>query len=275
MQACTPPLKFRVRKFNGLSVHTFISSFENGNIANATHILETSRQLLIVDGQFLNTYAHAFRAYADSLNKPIDRLYISHRHPDHWFGVGDAFSDIPVYALPEVQTFIRDHGADSSLDHQAKMGEQAPKSIKVPCHTVSPGEAIIDGVRLVFDCIQDTEIDFLLTIGLPEYKIFIAQDLVYSGTHLYITEFRRQWITVLESLLAADYELFLPGHGLPADKNEIAENIKYLMAADAAIADGYSGQKFKEYMLKRFPARECDSIFDIYLPRLFDGASSY
>jgi len=67
-------------------IHTFVASFAYNNIANATHIVETRNQLVLVDSQFLVPYARAFRDYADSLGKPIERLYVSHRHPDHWFG---------------------------------------------------------------------------------------------------------------------------------------------------------------------------------------------
>lgn len=63
--------------------------------------------IVLVDGQFLVSCARAFRDYADSLGKPIDRLYVSHRHPDHWFGLGAAFSDVTIYALPETRDFIQ------------------------------------------------------------------------------------------------------------------------------------------------------------------------
>jgi glyoxylase-like metal-dependent hydrolase (beta-lactamase superfamily II) len=31
--------------------------------------------------------AQGFRAYADSLGKPIDRVIITHAHPDHFLAV--------------------------------------------------------------------------------------------------------------------------------------------------------------------------------------------
>ena len=268
------PIIMVVKKAGDVRIHTFVASFADSNIANATHIVETRNQLVLVDGQFLAPYARAFRDYADSLGKPIERLYLSHRHPDHWFGLGTAFTDITIYALSETMTFIHDHGEDSRSDHW-KLGNLAPEEIVVPKQVAGPGEETIDGVRYVFDRVTDTEIDYHLAIRLPEVGVYFAQDLIYSGTHLYLTKHMDHWTRVLQEMLASEYELFMPGHGLPADKNEVARNVEYLSAARQAIGNGLTGDAFKEFMLQRYPERKCPGIFDIYMPRLFGGASDY
>lgn len=255
-------------------IHTLISSFAYTNIANATHIIETPNQLVLVDSQFLVPYAQAFRAYADGLGKPIERLFLSHRHPDHWFGLGTAFSDINIYTLAEIQSFIQEHGEDSRSDHW-KLGDYAPDRIVVPQKVVSTGEETIDGVRYIYDKVTDTEIDFHLTLRLPDLGVYIAQDLIYSGTHLYLTKHMNHWSKVLQEMLVEDYDLFMPGHGLPADKNEVARNIEYLSSAQQAISNGLTDDAFKKFMIQRYPDRRCPGVFDIYMPRLFGGASDY
>ncbi|MEU3844568.1 MBL fold metallo-hydrolase [Streptomyces sp. NPDC028635] len=268
------PISMVVKQAGDVRIHTFVASFTDDNIANATHVIETRNQLVLVDGQFLTPYARAFREYADSLGKPIERLYVSHRHPDHWFGLGTAFTDVTVYALSETKTFIQEHGEDSRSDHW-KLGDLAPERIAVPKEVAGPGEETIDGLRYVFDRVTDTEIDYHLTIRLPEVGVYVAQDLIYSGTHLYLTKHMDHWSRVLQDMLASDYELFMPGHGLPADKNEVARNIEYLSAARQAVGDGLTDDAFKNFMLRRYPERRCPGIFDIYMPRLFGGASDY
>jgi glyoxylase-like metal-dependent hydrolase (beta-lactamase superfamily II) len=268
------PVIMVVKQDGDVRIHTFVSSFAYDNIANATHIIETRNQLVLIDGQFLVPYAKAFREYADSLGKPIERLYVSHRHPDHWFGLGAAFSDVTSYALPETLDFIRDHGEESRRDHW-KLGDLVPDQISVPQKAAGLGTEIIDGVRYVFDRVTETEIDYHLTVRLPDLGVYFTQDLLYSGTHLYLTQHMDHWIQVLQEMLVSDYELFLPGHGLPADKNEVARNIEYLSAARQAIGNGLGGDAFQDFMLQRYPERKCPGIFDIYIPRLFDGASEY
>jgi glyoxylase-like metal-dependent hydrolase (beta-lactamase superfamily II) len=270
------PIRMLVKRAGDVRLHTFISSFADDNIANATHIIESKSKLVLVDGQFLAPYARQFRAYADGLGKPIERLYLSHRHPDHWFGLGTAFADVAIHALPETTSFVEEHGEDSRQDHLAKLGDLAPDKIVVPQHVAGPGDETIDGVRYQFDKITDTEIDFLLTIRLPDLGVYITQDLVYSGTHLYLTKDLEHWSEVLEGLLLSGDELFMPGHGLPADKNEVARNSEYISAARQAIDDeNLPKDAFKAFLLQRYPDRKCPGIFDIYLPRLFDEASQF
>src|SRR5262245_4800903 len=115
------PIKIIAWRADDVCVHSFISSFSYDNIANATHIIESKTKLVLIDGQFLVPYAKQFRAYADSLGgKPIDRLYLSHRHPDHWFGLSAAFEDVKIYALRETIDSIKQQGETTRLDHLAK-----------------------------------------------------------------------------------------------------------------------------------------------------------
>jgi glyoxylase-like metal-dependent hydrolase (beta-lactamase superfamily II) len=275
MSPLPDPIKLIAKQAGDVRIHTFISSFAYDNIANATHIIESKNKLVLIDGQFLVPYAKEFRKYADSLNKPIERLYLSHRHPDHWFGLAAGFSDVAIYALPETISFLKDHGEDSRLDHW-KLGDLVPDTVVIPKGTVKPGAETIDGVKYIFDRVTDTEIDFLLTIKLPELGVYIVQDLIYSGTHLYLTSDMKHWIKILqEMLLSSDCDLFMPGHGLPADKNEVARNIEYLSAARQAVGNGLTNDAFKDFMIQRYPERKCPGIFDIYLPRLFGGARQY
>ena len=268
------PIRMLVRKTGHVRIHTFISSYDDDNIANATHIIESANKLVLIDSQFLVPYALQFREYADSLKKPIDRLYLSHRHPDHWFGLAAAFSDVDVHTLSETKLFIEQHGEASRQDHW-KLGDLVPDRVVVPQHTVDPGATTIDGVDYEFDRVTDTEIDFLLTIRLPKLGVQIVQDLIYSGTHLYLTKDIGHWIQVLQGMLVSDDDLFLAGHGLPADKREVARNIEYLSAARHAIGAGITSPDFKDFLIKRYPNRLCPGIFDIYVPRLFDNASQY
>jgi glyoxylase-like metal-dependent hydrolase (beta-lactamase superfamily II) len=263
------------KKVGAVSLHTFVAAFTEDNIANATHIIESKNAIVLIDSQFLAPYATQFREYADSLRKPIDRLYLSHRHPDHWFGLGTAFSDLAIYGLQETIDFVRENGETSREDHLGKLGDLAPKTIVVPQNVAKRGLETIDGVTYSFERVVDTEIDFLLTIRLPELGVSIPQDLIYSGTHLYLTKDFENWIRVLQKMLASDDELFLPGHGFPAGKDEVARNAEYLCAARAAMGTGLTKSYFKEYLLARYPERKCPGILDIYLPRLFDAASQF
>lgn len=83
---------FLAGQSNKIKIHTLVAPDEM--FANTSHVIELPHELIIVDGQFFAPYAWQLRAFADSLKKPVTRFYISHDHPDHYIGFGDAF---PMY----------------------------------------------------------------------------------------------------------------------------------------------------------------------------------
>ena len=67
-----------------VKIHTYTAP-EDGLLVN-THLIELPSQLIAIDAQYGLPYAAEAVAYARSLGKPISRLYVSHEHPDHFFG---------------------------------------------------------------------------------------------------------------------------------------------------------------------------------------------
>lgn len=256
-----------VKEIGDVKVHTFVS--HEMFLANATHIIEGPNELVVVDGQFVVPYALQFRGYVDSLGKPINRVYLSHAHIDHYFGLGAAFDDVDVYALPETIAFLEQSGEEIRKARAEVYGGFVPDKLVIPGHTVSAGTEVIDGVTYEHVVYNDAETDFQLAIKLPELGVFITQDIIYSGAHIYLTEGLDNWITILQEIGESEYEVFLPGHGMPADKNEIKNNINYLQTAQRALAEASDAEAFKATMLGAFPDRDVAAIFDIYLPLLF------
>ena len=67
-----------------VKVHTYTAP-EDGLLVT-THLIELPAQIIAIDAQYGLPYAAEVVDYARSLGKPISRVYISHAHPDHFFG---------------------------------------------------------------------------------------------------------------------------------------------------------------------------------------------
>src|SRR4051812_32625135 len=80
-----------------VTVHSYMAPAE-GDLVNSD-IIGTSGRLIIVDAQLLLPYAKRVRAYAEGLGKPIDRVIVTHAHPDHFSGL-EVFADLPIHAGP-------------------------------------------------------------------------------------------------------------------------------------------------------------------------------
>ena len=79
-------------------IHTFTAP-EDGWLVTS-HLIELPSQLLVVDAQYRLSYAREVVRYAAALKKPLNRLYVTHYHPDHLLGAA-AFGT-PLVALESV-----------------------------------------------------------------------------------------------------------------------------------------------------------------------------
>jgi glyoxylase-like metal-dependent hydrolase (beta-lactamase superfamily II) len=270
-QLPAPEIKISFQN-DSVKIHTFISP--EYFLANATHIIETSKSLIIIDGQFVVPFAMQFREYANSLSKPISRIYLSHDHPDHFFGLGAAFADVQGYALAETIEFLKNYGESIRKSRAEVFGDFVPKQLAIPQNIAKSGVEIIDGIKFEFIKHSNTETENHLSIKLPDYNVFIIQDLIYSDSHLYLTSDFDNWINALKDIYNSDYELFLAGHGQPCDKSEIKENYEYLSFAKEIFKSGASKEELKNSLLAKYPNRKGATIIDIYLPRLFGETDS-
>jgi glyoxylase-like metal-dependent hydrolase (beta-lactamase superfamily II) len=260
---------------DGVRVHTFTAPEDF--LSNSTHIIETEHSLVIVDGQFVVPYATAFRRYADGLGKPIAKVFLSHAHVDHFFGLGAAFTDVPIAAPAAAITVLRERGEAMRAERAKQYGPMVPDRVVIPQEAVAPGVEVIDGLKYELDVIGTAECDAQLVITLADFGVTVVQDLVYSGAHLYVTRDSEHWMTVLRGLIDSPAELFLAGHGPVAGKAELQHNIDYLAYARQTFAATHDPAQYKVDLLTTFPHRTGAAILDIYVPRLYatpDGSQA-
>ncbi|MGZ3754718.1 MAG: MBL fold metallo-hydrolase [Mucilaginibacter sp.] len=249
-------------------VHTLVSPAPM--FANATHIIELANELILVDGQFFAQYGHEFRELANSLQKPITRFYVTHDHPDHFLGMGDAFADVKVYALPEIKASLQKVGPHELQQKQQQMGSLIASKLALPTETVEPGEETIGGVKFVFERVLNTESPSTLVIKLPELGIAIVQDIMYHNAHSFVTGPVNGWLDALTQLRESDgYTIFLPGHGKPADKADIDNAIAYLDKCMELASGTNDPATYKQQLLKAYPSYAAEKLIDIYTPILF------
>ncbi|MEM9204586.1 MAG: MBL fold metallo-hydrolase, partial [Actinomycetota bacterium] len=250
------------------TVHTVLAPEEV--FANATHIIETDNSLVLIDTQFLLPNALDFRAYADSLGKPIDRVFITHVHPDHFLG-SEAFNDLPIYALQEVSDAIAEVGDAEVEEKQADFGPELIASTYVVPEIVDEGSLVIDGVTYELSLVVDAEAPHQLVIRLPELNTIAVGDIVYSGVHLIMAGAPDTWTVALEGLQADSdqYPIVLPGHGAVTDPSAYDRNIAWLAEAASLLGTAETGDEFKTAMVDAFPDRGMDAAIDFILPAFF------
>ncbi len=253
-------IKVKKVDLGGATVHC-VQSPETGEMVNA-QLIETPNQLLLVDTLQLVPHAEELKQYVDSLGKPLDRILITHQHPDHWMGAA-SFKGVPVYAFSEVIGMIG-YQADFLLDFHRQMHPDNPALVPaekvLPTETIEEGILDFDGVKINLIKVVETECPVNMAVELPDHKALLAQDLVYNKVFPYFGEKTQSgdfgfdnWIEVLKSFEEKGYQHVFPGHGDPTDASIFQEMIDYLDFVKGKVAEGQQGDDLVYSVKNQYP----------------------
>jgi glyoxylase-like metal-dependent hydrolase (beta-lactamase superfamily II) len=217
-----------------------IASPAEGIFANA-YLIETADGVVAVDAALRVSDANALRARIDVLGKPLLGVLLTHGHPDHYNGTAIVTGGrhVPVIAAREVDRVIRGDDAAKEKQWKPMFGDQWPTPRAFPDRVVGDGAVVqLGGLSFRVHVVGPAEshADSYWTIdGLP---VAFVGDLVFSGTHSYITDgHTAAWLTALDRLataLPAGTTLY-PGHGKPGGAELIGAERRYLERLRAEV----------------------------------------
>ncbi len=221
-------------------------------------IVEGPTRLVLFDAQFLLAPAAELADYIASLGKPLERIIISHGHPDHWSGlevIAQRFPGVPIAALPAVRDEIAANGQAIMTARRAIFGPRVAAGPVVPTLSLAPGALEIDGVRYLLEAHEEAESRHQLVATLPDQGMLLAFDLVFpADVHAFtVAGHFDHWIAVLDDLATRPFEALLVGHGGPARRADIAATIAYLRTARDIHATSTTPDDYAARLKAAFP----------------------
>lgn len=267
-------------EFANFRIHTYTSP-ESGGFANS-QIIETNDHLVLIDTQYLLPFAAELKEFLASIKKPIERIIISHSHPDHWFG-NELFKDQKIFALQEVRSILEQAGDVMIESYQFlnDNGPLIPTAKTLPKFTLNEGTFTVDSVEFSVIKFTDAEDSVIAGIEILKENILIAQDIVYDSTHAFtaqLTDVQNNWIEILESIKSKNYSLILGGHGIPSEGDIITPAIAYLNDAAATIQKALNEgtdkesktQIYSQAMIEKYPALKGQGLVQLCANYMFN-----
>ena len=238
-----------IHKLGPVTLHTYTSPEYSGMVNS--HVIETSKGLHLVDTQFMPALASEFKAYVDSLGKPISKIYLSHSHPDHLFGAVQ-FPDVEFITSDEV---LAEAGTAKDIYKARKKAIKDTSEVVLPVGGLKTGTETWDGVEVQIGQVLNAESAAELTFHIPEAGLYVAQDLLYANAHTYPVNNSKNWLAALEDMQKLKgIKVFGAGHGLPGAPGVIDDAIAYFKFQNKAIAENTDGDSAAAAILAKYPS---------------------
>jgi len=251
-------------KKGDITVHVFTSP-EEGEMVNS-QIVETPNAVVMIDVPLLKPYAQEHRQYIEGIGKPIQKIFASHAHPDHWFCLSH-FKDHKIFAFKETidqMKMLKDLAINY---HKSLHAELMPDEVILPTDTINEGAIRIDGITFNLYKLINAEDNAMMVIDIPSINTLLPQDLVYNKCYMYVATKTQDgkftidtWINYLKEFKKKGYETIIPGHGRPTDSSIFDENIAYLTFAKKVIESAKDGKEFISRFKSKYPDYQIELV---------------
>lgn len=242
-------------------------------------IIVGEHELALVDCQWTLSNGHRVLAEILELKKPLKTIYVTHAHPDHFWGIQpiiDHFPEAKVLALPDEARIITkqfDAKVEEWADHIGR--DNLPK--KPPEFTLLTEPYFeIEGHRVEIFTEVMADLKYNSVVYIPELSTLIGSDVLFNEAHVLICEVteeeRKQWLAELDRFEAMNCQTVIPGHtkhGLPYDNSSFKFTREYILAAQEELARCKTMGDYYFKMLERFPDSDIRLCHDINSKALY------
>jgi len=246
---------------NSLATKTFFSDESGFEVASVIVIGKTDAAL--IDAQWTLSNAHRVIAEILETGRYLKTIYITHAHPDHYFGLGtiaEAFPEARIVAIPPVARVI-----NKQFFGKVEHWEKVIGPINVPRKTakiepLDDNYFELDGERIEIIPKVMGDMKYNTAVWIPSIKTLYGSDVLFNQAHPFTCEVteeeRKQWVADIERLEKLGAEVIIPGHQKPGtafDHSSFDFTKEYVIATDEVLAETDDVAGFYYAMVQRFP----------------------
>ncbi|HEV8417005.1 MAG TPA: MBL fold metallo-hydrolase [Bryobacteraceae bacterium] len=234
------------------------TSGPNGFSVNST-LIYGEKDAILIDTQFVRSEAYRVAAMILESKKNLTTVYITHGHPDHYFGIAvlkQAFPNAKFVALPATIAAIR-NGWDGRIKNWTpEFGFNLPTTGPILPDELQGNALNLEGeaLQVVGGVIGDGPNNSY--VWIPSLHAVIAGDIVFSGSHFNPPKMPEEWLKTLDQIADLKPITVIPGHeraGARNDASTIAFMKAYIKDYNEALDSSKTAAEFRSKMVKKYP----------------------
>jgi glyoxylase-like metal-dependent hydrolase (beta-lactamase superfamily II) len=229
----------------------------------ASVIVTGKNDAVLIDAQWTLSNAHRVVAEILETGKILKTIYVTHAHPDHYFGLGpiaEAFPEARVTALASVARTINNQFFGKIEHWEQTIGVTNTPRKMVEIEPLAENHIELEGeiIEIIPEIMGDLK--YNTVVWIPSIKTLYGSDVLFNQAHAFTCEVtveeRQQWIRDIERLEKLGAGVVIPGHqkpGMPFDSSSFDFTKDYLVATEEELANTDDEAGFYYAMMKRFP----------------------
>ena len=237
-------------------------SDDNG-FAVASVIVLGKEEAVLIDTQWTLSNAHRVVAEILEAGRPLTKIFITHAHPDHYFGTevyADAFPDAKIYAIPEdIETINRE--LFGKLEHwETVIGKLNSPHKKLALIPLENDFIEIEGEKIEIYKKVWGDLKYNTLIYIPSIKTIYGSDVLFNQAHPFTCEVsakgRAKWRAEMDRFEEMGAEVVIPGHARPGmefNNSTFGFMRDYIDATEEEIENTSDVANFYYNMAMRFP----------------------
>ncbi len=246
---------------NSLSTKVFFSDESGFEVASV--IVMGKTDAVLIDAQWTLSNAHRLVAEILETGKRLKEIYVTHAHPDHYFGLGhisEAFPEARITAIPSVTSIINNQffGKIEHWENVIGPNNVCRKSANIEPLTEDHLELEGHRIEIIPEVMGDYK--YNTVVWIPSIGTLYGSDVLFNQAHPFTCEVtaeeRRQWVKDLDRLEKMDAKVVIPGHqkpGMSFDSSSFSFTRDYLAATEEVLAKTNDVAGFYYAMVKYFP----------------------
>jgi glyoxylase-like metal-dependent hydrolase (beta-lactamase superfamily II) len=235
-------------------------------------LISGEKEAVLIDAQFTLPDAKAVAEKVKASDKQLTTVYVTHSHPDHYFGFAalkEAFPEVKLVALPSTVAEIEKTWAAKVKQWKPLYKDSITDKPVVP-EALTTTTLTLEGetLELVGGVQGDDSANSY--VWIPSLKAVIGGDIVYDAVFPWTAETtpdtRQAWSGTLDELAALKPEVVVPGHQKPEqhqDPQNLAFTKGYLAAYDQALASSKTAEELQSKVKTQYPDAALDIILKI------------